>query len=382
MRCTSAAAFPGKHAPPVTRRPTSSPVIGPGSPDTAYSLPSRARARAGRRPRAGSTRSTRARSGPPGQARHGGRGQLHLAVGQRQRPVEAEEAGHLDRRWSFEQLARRPVGDQPPFEQDQQPVGQRPRLGAVVDHDQRRRASMRAAPRPCRRAARREWPASSPANGSSSSSTSGRTDTARARCTRRRSPPESVAAGTPRQVIGLHRRQARLGALAALCSWHAPPAERELDVDAHRRRARSGACSASATRPLRCTLPAGGCERPASASISVLLPAPLGPSSATSSPARTSMLTSRSTSRSPRRTLRCSQASIEVHRADGGQWQGLRRHSDRTRRLRTAAACSLAGRVGARHPSLGSPAAPWHKSIGMARRERRKVMREKRLESS
>ena len=51
--------------------------------------------------------------------------------------VEPEEASHLDVGGLLEQGARRAGRDQPAVHQDQQPVGQRPRLGSVMDHHER-----------------------------------------------------------------------------------------------------------------------------------------------------------------------------------------------------------------------------------------------------
>ena len=86
-------------------------------------------------------------------------------------------------------------------------------------------------------------------------------------------------------------------------------ARASLTLSSTLRRARSGAWRAVATRPWRTISPCAGarsteCSRPRSASSRVLLPAPLGPSSATSSPQRSSKLTLCTISRSPRRTIR------------------------------------------------------------------------------
>ena len=58
------------------------------------------------------------------------------------------------------------------------------------------------------------------------------------------------------------------------------------------RLASAGACSAAATRPCRSIVPPAGAIRPASAASSVDLPAPLGPSTASTSPRRSARSTS------------------------------------------------------------------------------------------
>jgi len=53
-------------------------------------------------------------------------------------PVEAQKAGHELAGGTLEQLAGRTLRDEFTGDQDQQAVGQRPCLGAVMDDDQRR----------------------------------------------------------------------------------------------------------------------------------------------------------------------------------------------------------------------------------------------------
>ena len=92
-----------------------------------------------------------------------------------------------------------------------------------------------------------------------------------------------------RQVLDSHRSQ-RLAALGSARPARGTPHHASASVTLVRtlRRARSGDWRAIATRPLRSIRPLPAAELPPSASSSVLLPAPLGPSSATSSPARSS----------------------------------------------------------------------------------------------
>ena len=159
-----------------------------------------------------------------------------------------------------------------------------PRRGRGRPRASRARASAGPARRPASSAARTSG--SRPANGSSSSSTSGLTASTRARWTRRRSPPDSVGRRALRQMRGPDRLQRLARALRSLrraarptspappSGWRAPSA---------------GPSRPTAARPRRCrrarSCPASASSAPDSASSSVDLPAPLGPSSATSSPA-------------------------------------------------------------------------------------------------
>ncbi len=170
-----------------------------------------------------------ARSGPAGsRLTCGGPGEQRLGRRRCERPSKPRKRATHRAGRALEQLPRRPVGDQLAVDQDQQPVGQRPRLGAVVDDDERRPRRPSAAPRrasssrcaarlgvEARRTARR------------AAGCRGCTAIARARCTRRRSPPERLAAG------------------------RAGPGARRRSPAAPRARARRARVAARPTRPAR-----------------------------------------------------------------------------------------------------------------------------------
>ena len=130
----------------------------------------------------------------------------------------------------------------------------------------RRRAGWRAPPRRGRRTARR------------AAGRPGATAIARARWTRRRSPPDSSAPRRSARWPAPIAASAAARAVVALRARHAPPGERRASTLASTlRRARSGDCRATATRPRRSTVPAAAGSTPASASSSVLLPGAVGP---------------------------------------------------------------------------------------------------------
>ena len=205
--------------------------------------PARAAAPPGRSPRGGRGRAGSRRCAAPACRRSRGTGPPRRSVGAR-----AARAG-------------RPVGDQASLEQHQQPVGQSPRLGSVVDYHQRRRGpraqrgsgvvehrrprgrveagerlveqqhvgAHRHRPAPGARAVARRPTACLPCGRSGD---------------RPSSPPAPPAARSRRWARG---------------TPHQPSASSTLAVTV--RRARSGDCSASATRPERVIAPAGGCKR-------------------------------------------------------------------------------------------------------------------------
>ena len=195
-----------------------------------------------------------------------------------------------------------PVRGEPAVEQDQQAVGERPRLGAVVQHDaaSRGRGSRRTDAASCSSAAR--VGASRPANGSSSSSASAsQRDRAGEVHAPRLAAGQLVRAGARRARSTCRRSSAASRACAAARragrpTSRAPPRRSR----ARERRASAGACSAAATRPCaleRARRPASAARRASRSSVD--LPAPLGPSTATSSPRRSSRSMPESTSTRP-----------------------------------------------------------------------------------
>ena len=116
---------------------------------------------------------------------------------------------------------------------------------------------------------------------------------ARARWTRRASPPDRPAAGRSRRCSAPIDRQRGERPLAPRAARDAPPGERGLDVGARRAAGerRGLQRGGDAAVPVdRAAAPAA--IRPASAASSVDLPAPLGPSTARTSPRRSVRSTS------------------------------------------------------------------------------------------
>ena len=176
----------------------------------------------------------------------------------------------------------------------------------------------------CRRSARSRssacsWCARSrPAIGSSSSRSGASWASARARCTRCRSPPDSSATGRAAERRGVGRLQRALdrldvgGPLGLKAIEVRQPAERHRLAHAERqidrrvlrqeRRAARDLAGATAPRPARpraAPARADGACRPSSSRRSVDFPAPFGPQSATSSPGRIASATSSKIGRGP-----------------------------------------------------------------------------------
>ena len=215
-----------------SRRP-SRPVGARAAARRAYSRPPSSSSSSRTPSSSGTARVTRARSAPAGSsATCGGRVSSTL-VAVLERAVEAEEARDRRRSAALEQLAgrarRRPAG-----RRSGSAAGRRaptPRRGRG-----RRPASPRRFERSAETASSSRFArvsASRPANGSSSSSTSGSTASARARWTRRRSPPDRAAAPAPGQVLGADRAQRLARARRPLGPRHAPPGERQRHVGEH-----------------------------------------------------------------------------------------------------------------------------------------------------
>ena len=137
-----------------------------------------------------------------------------------------------------------------------------------------------------------------------------RTAIARARWTRRRSPPDSVAAGRRERCSAPIARSASRARSARSRAWNAPPGERQHDVREHGAAGQVGRLerdrdAAAALDPaLR---PAQARRRARRAACSCRRR--WGRAARRSRRARSSALTSCTTSRSPRRTLSCSQRS-------------------------------------------------------------------------
>ena len=151
---------------------------------------------------------------------------------------------------------------------------------------------------------RSRWRGSSAEDGSSSSSTGGSASRPTAMFTRWRLPPESLPsssrARSRRPVCSSIRvdRRLRVGDLLQPREQPQVLGDRELRVDRRLLRAPSRPRAAA-----RETSPASALSSPPTIDSSVVLPAPLGPITATSSPSAASKLTSRSATRSPKRLV-------------------------------------------------------------------------------
>ena len=161
------------------------------------------------------------------------------------------------------------------------------------------------------------WARSRKAVGSSSSSTRGSCARARAKKTRRRSPPER--ASTRRPARWRRSQAASAPSTAPRSSRPATPsspwcAERPIITTSRtvKGQSRRGSCGTSAqtratrrrgaacgSKPASRTVPADGASSPATSRISVDLPAPLGPSSPTNSPSRAEKETPSTATREP-----------------------------------------------------------------------------------
>ena len=177
--------------------------------------------------------------------------------------------------------------------------------------------------------------------------------------------------GEPQRVEPrVDRRRGRRGRAAA-ASLRAPGA----------RSARTTSCSGSAarTRRARCarTVPVDGGSRPDSARSSVVLPEPLRPNSATTSPARTS----RSTSRTTRATA---EHDAEPAGRDAASSPGRaaasdrRRHAARSSGSRSACGTRVADGEGQRVPSEQAPEAGDGRRTGVGREDARPACRGRR----
>ena len=146
--------------------------------------------------------------------------------------------------------------------------------------------------------------ASTPESGSSSSSTRASCTSARAISTRWRWPPDSVAEAA-RGAVGEADAASAARARSRSRAAEAPPPRRagvgahQRDVERAGREVRAAPGRSAARRPARpCTSTVPRCcgSSPSSARNSVVLPPPLGPSTATRRPGATSKATSRSAS--------------------------------------------------------------------------------------
>ena len=186
-------------------------------------------------------------------------------------------------------------------------------------------AARSAASSPRRRTRSSRPPRSRPAAGSSSSSSSGSVISARAICTRLRSPSRQGAEAAVGEVVGAQRLEQLVGAaLVEPVVGLAPAPDHPVrggddDVEdrlvrrgcarpARPRRGRSAGAArrrrrVPSTSPRMPTTPVVGWMRAEASCSSVVLPAPLGPSTTQRWPSSTSQLTSSRIAVSPRTTL-------------------------------------------------------------------------------
>ena len=172
-------------------------------------------------------------------------------------------------------------------------------------------------------------PRSSPAAGSSSSNSSGSVISARAICTRLRSPSDSVPyarSASPPTPTWSSRARARDESSVSYASRNRPTTDQAAVSTASRTVSSGGirSCTATEVSPIRVrssntsvrpsrapstsTVPRDGCSRAAARFSRVVLPAPLGPSTTQRSSSSTRQSTSRSRSLPPRVTVACSTA--------------------------------------------------------------------------
>ena len=126
-----------------------------------------------------------------------------------------------------------PIGDEPPVDEDEQPIGEGPRLGAVVDDDERGFRARTDRGQRILKQGRAHLGVEAGERFVEQQDIGSQGDRAR------EMDPASLPAGqrrrgASREVRGADHPERRFGPLRALAARHAPPAERQRHVCEHR----------------------------------------------------------------------------------------------------------------------------------------------------